>query len=114
MENKTKKNPSVPEGLDRVDGRLKVTGRAKYSAEYNVKGLTYAVMVGSTITKGTLKAVDTKKAETAPGVLTVITYLNTPKIPGYQTDTPAPKGPLKIFYDDQIYFNGQPIALGGR
>jgi len=112
MENKTLKTLSADEGLSRVDGRLKVTGRAKYSAEYNsVKGLTYAVMVGSTITKGTLKAVDTKKAENAPGVLAVLTYFNAPKVPGYQTDTPPPKGPLKIFYDDQIYFNGQPIAL---
>ncbi len=111
MESKTLKTPSNLEGLSRVDGRLKVTGKAKYSAEYNVKGLTYAVMVGSTITKGTIKAVDTKKAEGAPGVLAVLTYFNAPKVPGYQTDTPAPKGPLKIFYDDQIYFNGQPIAV---
>jgi len=110
--NKEMKTPSNPEGLSRVDGRLKVTGRAKYSAEYNsVKGLIYAVMVGSTITKGTIKAVDTKKAENAPGVLSVLTYFNAPKIPGYQTDNPPPKGPLKIFYDDQIYFNGQPIAV---
>lgn len=98
-------------GLSRVDGRLKVTGKAKYSAEYNVKGLVYGVLVGSTVTKGSIKTIDTKKAEGAPGVLSVLTYLNAPKIPGYQTDTPPPKGPLKIFYNDQIYFNGQPIAL---
>jgi xanthine dehydrogenase YagR molybdenum-binding subunit len=98
-------------GLSRVDGRLKVTGKAKYSAEYSVKGLVYGVLVGSTITKGNIKTIDTKKAESAPGVLSVLTYLNAPKIPGYQTDTPPPKSPLKIFYDDQIYFNGQPIAL---
>jgi len=105
------KTPSVPAGFDRVDGRLKVTGRAKYSAEYNIKGLTYCVMVGSTVTKGTLTAVETKKAENAPGVLAVLTYFNAPKVPGYQGDTPPPKGPLRLFYNDQIYFNGQPIAL---
>jgi len=100
-----------PKGLSRVDGRLKVTGRAKYSAEYKVKDLVYGVLIGSTITKGTIKSIDTKKAEAAPGVLSVLTCFNAPKIPGYQTDTPSPKGPLKIFYNDQIYFNGQPIAL---
>jgi xanthine dehydrogenase YagR molybdenum-binding subunit len=100
-----------PKGLSRVDGRLKVTGQAKYSAEYKVKDLVYGVLVGSTIAKGTIKSIDTKKAETAPGVVSVITYFNAPKIPGYQTDTPSPKGPLKIFYNDQVYFNGQPIAL---
>lgn len=50
------------EGLSRVDGRLKVTGKAKYSAEYNVKGLVYGVMVGATITKGSIKSIDTKKS----------------------------------------------------
>jgi xanthine dehydrogenase YagR molybdenum-binding subunit len=103
--------PPSADGMSRVDGRLKVTGAAKYSAEYNIKGVTYGVMVGSTITKGSIKAIDTKAAEHAPGVLAVITYLNSPKVPGYQTDNPAAKGMLKIFYDDKIYFNGQPIAL---
>jgi xanthine dehydrogenase YagR molybdenum-binding subunit len=101
----------APEGLSRVDGRMKVTGRAKYSAEYKVAGVTYGVLAGSTVTSGSIKTIDTKKAENAPGVLAVITYLNAPKIPGYQTDTPAAKGALKIFYDDKIFFNGQPVAL---
>ncbi len=109
MENTT--SEKVPAGLSRIDGRMKVTGGAKYSAEYQVAGVTYGVLVGSTITSGSIKALDTKKAESAPGVLSVITYLNAPKIPGYQTDKPSPKGPFKIFYDNKIYFNGQPVAL---
>jgi len=109
MENTKSKKTYPKDGLDRVDGRLKVTGKAKYSAEYTIKGVTYGVLVGSTITSGSIKTIDTKKAEGAPGVLTVITYLNAPKLPGYQT--PPAKGPLKIFYDEKIYFNGQPIAL---
>lgn len=112
MESKVIYKPaSENEGLSRVDGRLKVTGAAKYSAEYNVKGVTYGVLVGSTITKGSIKSIDTKQAERAPGVLTVITYLNCPNIPGYHIENAPPKGPLKIFLDNKIYFNGQPIAL---
>jgi xanthine dehydrogenase YagR molybdenum-binding subunit len=111
MESKTLNKRPVEDGLSRVDGRLKVTGAAKYSAEYNIKGVTYGVLVGSTITKGTVKALDTKQAERAPGVLAVITYLNCPNIPGYHTENQPAKGPLKIFFDDKIYFNGQPIAL---
>jgi xanthine dehydrogenase YagR molybdenum-binding subunit len=110
MESRTLRKP-VEEGLSRVDGRLKVTGAAKYSAEYNIKGLTYGVMVGSIITRGSIKSIDTKQAEHAPGVLTVITYLNCPNVPGYHIENAPPKGPLKIFIDDKIYFNGQPIAL---
>ena len=53
--------------LDRVDGKAKVTGTAKYSAEYDIPGITYGVMVGSTITKGSIITLDTKAAEKAPG-----------------------------------------------
>src|ERR1700688_945531 len=109
MENTKSKKIYPKDGLDRVDGRLKVTGKAKYSAEYAIKGVTYGVLVGSTITSGSIKTLDTKKAEGSPGVLTVITYLNAPKIPGYQN--PSAKGPSKICYDEKIYFNGQQIAL---
>lgn len=106
--------PSSSDGLNRVDGRLKVTGAAKYSAEYSVEGLTYGVLVGSTITKGTIKAIDTKAAEAAPGVLAVVTHLNAPKVPGFQPapGKPAsPKGPLKVLNTDKVLYNGQPIAL---
>jgi len=41
----------------------------------------------------------------------VITYLNCPTVPGYHTENQPAKGPLKIFVDDKVYFNGQPIAL---
>ncbi len=110
MESKIKvKDPEL--GPSRVDGRLKVTGAAKYSAEYSVKGVTYGVLVGSTIAKGTITSLDTRAAERAPGVLAVITYQNCPEIPGYHTPDQPAKGPLKIFLDNKIYFNGQPIAL---
>ncbi len=102
--------------LDRVDGKAKVTGAAKYSAEYDLTGLTYGVIEGSTITKGTITAMDTKAAERAPGVISVITYLNLPKVPGYTPPADADKIPAfkkryKVFADNIIRFNGQPIAI---
>lgn len=104
------------ESLDRVDGRQKVTGAAKYSADHIIPGLTYGVLVESTIAKGYIKNIDTKKAERAPGVLAVIYHGNAPKIPGYETGgNPAkpPTGgePFRVFQNAQIYFAGQPIAI---
>lgn len=100
--------------LDRVDGRAKVTGQAKYSAEYDMPGLAYGVIVGSNIAKGTIAAIDTKGAEKAPGVLTVITHLNATKPAGYtsadDSKPPAVRG-LKVFDDNVVHFNGQPVAL---
>jgi len=103
--------------LNRVDGHQKVTGAATYSAEYPLPGITYAVLVGSTIAKGRLTSLDTRAAERAPGVLAVVTHLNSPKVPGFDTVGKDPSqpatvgGPLKVFHDDKIRFNDQPIAV---
>jgi len=106
-----KNKPSSSDGMKRVDGRAKVTGTARYAAEFNVKGIVYGVLVGSTIAKGIIKSTDTKKAEGAPGVLAVITHFNCPVVPGYQSADPKVKGPVKIFFDDKILYNGHPVAL---
>lgn len=103
--------------LNRVDGHQKVTGAATYSAEYQLPGITYAVLVGSTIAKGRITSLDTRAAERAPGVLAVVTHLNSPKVPGFDTVGKDPSqpatvgGPLKVFHDDKIRFNDQPIAV---
>ena len=104
------------QSINRVDGIAKVTGAATYAAEYQSKGLVYGFLVGSTIAKGRIKTIDTKKAEWAPGVIAVLTHLNAPKVPGYQTGKdPAkpPTGgqPLRIFYNDEVFYYDQPIAM---
>jgi xanthine dehydrogenase YagR molybdenum-binding subunit len=108
--------PSSADGMSRVDGHAKVTGAAKYSAEYTLPGLVYGVLVGSKIAKGHIKSIDTKIAERAPGVLSVITHLNSPKIAGYQVSkdpgkSEPEKGPINVFYDSKIIYYGQPVAL---
>lgn len=102
------------EDLDRVDGKAKVTGQAKYAAEYDMPDLAYGVLVGSNISKGTIAAIDTKAAEKSPGVLAVITHLNVTKPSGYisaDAGKPAAVRGLRVFDDNIIRFNGQPIAL---
>lgn len=102
---------------DRVDGKNKVTGSATYAAEHKLANMSYGVLVGSTIAKGKIKNIDTKAASGAPGVLAVISYLNSFKVPGFQpVDKKAdPRAQdwqgLKVFYDNTIYSNGQPIAV---
>src|SRR6266536_6078990 len=71
---------SMGTGLSRVDGRLKVTGNATYSAEFNPPDVAYAFAVMSPIAKGTISAIDSAAAEKAPGVLAVLTHLNAPKL----------------------------------
>jgi len=102
---------------DRVDGIDKVTGKATYSAEHKLPGMTYAVFVCSTIANGTIKNMSIAKAKNAPGVLDVIYYQNCPPVPGYNpyAKDPAKKGyewwGLKVFADNKVVSNGQPIAM---
>lgn len=104
---------SKTSNINRVDGFAKVTGSATYSAEYKTPGVVYACLVGSTIAKGRVKSIDTKKAEWAPGVLAVITHLNVDKPVGYEKSKDKHNfgQPLQIFKDDSVLYYDQPIAL---
>ncbi len=66
--------------VSRIDGILKVTGKADYSTDHPVKNVAYAVLFKSTVAAGTITNIDTTEAEKSPGVLTVITHKNAPKL----------------------------------
>jgi xanthine dehydrogenase YagR molybdenum-binding subunit len=107
--------PYVGTATSRVDGRAKVTGAAKYAAEFNVPGLAHGSVVTSTIAKGRIARLDTSQALLVAGVIDVLTHENRPRMAcandAYKDDV-APEGaPYRPLYDDRILFNGQPIAL---
>src|SRR5688572_7122822 len=104
--------------MSRVDGVAKVTGKAKYAAEFQVPNLAYGFITTSTIAKGTIKSIDTKDAESSPGVVRVFTHLNTPKLGPNATEDAPPRGnqperdkSFRALQSDRIYFNQQPVAL---
>src|ERR1700733_1878614 len=70
----------IGQPIDRLDGRLKVTGAAKYAAEFRVPGVVHAVLVQSTIAAGSIAGFDLKVAEGMPGVLAIITPDNASKL----------------------------------
>src|SRR3954451_17474401 len=102
--------------LNRIEAKAKVTGSAKYAAEYNLKDIAFGVLVTSTIAKGHILEIDSKGAEELPGVLAVISHLNAPPIPGYDKN-PASAIPIfsgkefKLFQGDEVYFNMQAVAM---
>ena len=102
---------------DRLDGIEKVTGRAKFTADFKPENMAYGVFVTSSIARGAIRNLNTAAAKNAPGVLEVISYRNCPPIPGYKpwAKNPAKKGfewpGLKIFNDNLVHYYGQPIAL---
>ena len=99
--------------MDRVDGRLKVTGTAQFSAEYPQKNLAYAVLIGSKIARGSIKNIDTSAAEKAPGVIAVLTHANAPKLnamPAFMAGGGAAENRLPLS-DSNIYHAGQYIGV---
>jgi xanthine dehydrogenase YagR molybdenum-binding subunit len=99
----------VGAAVDRVDGPAKVTGAARYPADFGFADLAHAVIVQAAVAAGRIAAISTAAAEAAPGVLAVITHRNAPRLaraPGGLGIGPPP--PLQ---DDRIVHHGQHIAL---
>ena len=101
--------------VSRVDGRAKVTGDARYAAEYAAPDQLYGVVVSGSIAKGRILDIDIEQAMALDGVVEVLSHLNRPKVRSFDIaykDMTAPAGsPFRPFYDDQVLYSGQPLAL---
>jgi xanthine dehydrogenase YagR molybdenum-binding subunit len=99
-------NKLIGTPVDRVDGLLKVTGKATYATDYKVDHMAYACIFKSTIAAGTIIRIDSAEAEKIPGVLAVITHLNAPKL--------NPGGGLRggaLLQGPEVKFFGQHIGV---
>ncbi len=65
---------------DRIEGPLKVSGRATYAAEFDIPGTVHGVVVGTTIATGRIVSIDVGDALAVPGVLGVVTHENAGKL----------------------------------
>src|SRR5438270_795827 len=98
----------------RVDGPLKVTGKAQYVSDFHFPGMLYAVPVEATIASGRVVKLDTAAAEKMPGVRAILHRENLGKVfrsvqePGFESVCEERRPP---FEDDVIRYYGQYIAL---
>jgi xanthine dehydrogenase YagR molybdenum-binding subunit len=103
--------------IDRIDGRAKVTGASRYSAEIALANVAYAVLVGAHVASGRISAIDAGDAETAQGVLAVLTHRNLPKVAAQPPLFPSLFGhaaPGETFFpmqDEVVHYAGQPVAV---
>jgi xanthine dehydrogenase YagR molybdenum-binding subunit len=101
--------------VSRLDGADKVQGRARFAAEFPLAQLSYAALVYSTVPKGRIATLDSAAADSAPGVLLVMSHKNAPSMkpmPLFMTSGKAAAGEgLPVFQDDLVHYNGQPVAL---
>lgn len=107
--------PHIGQPVSRLEGEMKVTGTAKYAADYDVPNLLYGFVVNSSITRGTIKSMNVEEVQALPGVVKVFTHENRPRLAWFDihyTDMDAPPGTVfKFLSDNKIHYNGQPLAL---
>src|SRR4051794_8877660 len=108
----------VGKGRSRVDGPLKVTGRAMYASDHHFPAMLYAVPVGATIANGKVESVDTSAAEKMPGVRAVYHRANIGKLFKVSINQDfSSYGPSILdenrppFHDDVIRYYGQYVAV---
>ncbi|HEX4260141.1 MAG TPA: molybdopterin cofactor-binding domain-containing protein, partial [Acetobacteraceae bacterium] len=107
----------IGQPIDRRDGRQKITGGARYAAEFSPPGVVHAVLVQSTIGAGSVTGFDLGAARDMPGVLAIITTRNALKLPGLtnkpngqkQTSSHIVSAPL--LQNGELYYNGQHVAV---
>jgi xanthine dehydrogenase YagR molybdenum-binding subunit len=107
-------NSPIGQRTPRIDGPLKVTGRATYTSDFNFPGQLYAMPVSATIAAGRIEKLDASSAEKMPGVRAVLHHGNIGKIfrcvkgPGFQGMMDERRPPLE---DEIIRYYGQYVAL---
>ncbi|NMI01564.1 xanthine dehydrogenase family protein molybdopterin-binding subunit [Pseudonocardia acidicola] len=90
--------------LERLDGRAKVTGTARYAVEHLLDDPVYLHPVQSTIARGRIAAVDPRAAEALDGVVAVITPANVPRL------SPGDDRELTVLQSEEISYRGQFVA----
>lgn len=96
----------IGEAISRIDGILKVTGKASYAMDFPVGNVAYGFLVKSEIASGKILDIDTSAAEKSPGVIAVITHKNALKIKSAR----AMRGGAML-QDENVNFFGQNIGI---
>ncbi|RXZ36978.1 xanthine dehydrogenase family protein molybdopterin-binding subunit [Oxalobacteraceae bacterium CAVE-383] len=95
----------------RIDGRAKVTGAARYAADEQVADPAFAYLVTSAIACGRIRRMDLSQARAVPGVLDILTHENV----GQQAAPPPQMDPTdkttETLESDRIWHDGQIIAI---
>src|SRR5262249_34553996 len=105
----------IGQPVSRVDGRAKVTGGAKYAADYHAPDLAYGVGVSNPIAQGRVTKIDFSERLPLEGGVHLFTHENAPSTArldrSYRDDMAPPGSPFRPLRNDKVLFSGQPVAL---
>ncbi len=101
--------PAIGAPRNRVDGPLKVTGAARYAADWPADRLAYGYIVQSTIANGRVTKIDTARAARQAGVIAIMTHENAPRVDAQARSENDRK--LAVLQDDVVHYDRQPVAV---
>jgi xanthine dehydrogenase YagR molybdenum-binding subunit len=101
---------SIGQPLPRIDGPIKVTGTARYTADLRAPNMLHGAFVTATIPAGKVLAIDHSDALAEPGVVRVLTHEDMLPLKTRVAGPPFAHSFLPL-HGDQIRHEGQPIAL---
>lgn len=102
----------IGQPVDRIDGKAKVTGAARYSGDVRADHPAFGVIVTSTTGRGAITKVDIKEAQQAPGVVLVMSHENAPAQAPFKHEGEDRHGrPKPQLAEARIHFHGEPVAL---
>ncbi len=101
--------PLIGAPLDRAEGREKVTGAARYTADVALEGMVHAVVIPSSIANGRVVSIDGEAARGQEGVIALMTHRNAPRV----TEQKASPNQSHLFLlqKDVVEFDRQPVAV---
>ena len=95
---------TIGAAVDRVEGREKVTGQAKYAYEHVEDEVAYGAIVQSTIARGRIVGVDASAALELSGVIAVLSHENAPRL------HEVSDGELALLQSDTVSYRGQIVG----
>jgi len=99
---------SIGQPTTRYEAPIKVTGSALYAADNYPDHLLHGVIVASPVAAGTLKNIDTARAEATPGVVRILKRADMPPLGEIGMPAAVTHMPLTT---DEILWEGQPVAI---
>ncbi|WP_367617245.1 molybdopterin cofactor-binding domain-containing protein [Plastoroseomonas hellenica] len=103
--------------MDRIDGILKVTGRATYGYEHRIgRAPAHGCILGASIARGRILEIDVREAERAPGVILVMTHRNAPDQPEFGAAVTATVPEVftrarPVLASERVRYHDEPVAL---
>ena len=91
----------VGQGSRRLEGREKVAGATRYTADLDLAGLMHVQLVVSPLPAARIRSIDTSAAAASPGVFRVFTGAD------LESNAAGPDRPLAV---DRVFYAGQPVA----